>query len=253
MAAVLHLIFDKSALQSFSLDESNWLDHFYRSIITPLFFAEVLADLEKEAGKGRTPEQIVGELAHKTPDMNSTPCVHHSRLATSVLYGDDLRMNGRIPRDQGKIVELDDKRGIYYEKSPEEDAPDRWHEGRFFDVERQFAKSWRRDLCNVNHDRAIRGEGDGRARCIVPLPRRAHERRVAALHGQRSGQTCATAKAKQQTAACCATATAEARGKSFGKKQRRPPQKAAATKSNAIHRRKQRPGTMHRALTNTRT
>jgi hypothetical protein len=153
MAAVLHLIFDKSALQSFSLDETNWLDHFYRTIITPLFFAEVLADLEKEVGKGRTPDQIVGELAHKTPDMNSTPCVHHARLATSVLYGHDLPMNGRIPRDQGKIVELGDKRGIYYEKSPEEEALDRWHEGRFFDVERQFAKNWRRDLCNVNHDR----------------------------------------------------------------------------------------------------
>jgi hypothetical protein len=31
-----------------------------------------LADLEKEVGKGRTPEQIVGRLAIRTPDMGAT-------------------------------------------------------------------------------------------------------------------------------------------------------------------------------------
>jgi len=93
--------------------------------------------------------------------MNSTPCVHHTRLATAVLYGQDLPMNGRIPRGQGKIVELGDQRGIYYEKSPEEEALDRWHNGEFLDVERQFAKNWRRNLCNVNHDGNMRTFKDG--------------------------------------------------------------------------------------------
>jgi hypothetical protein len=45
-----HLIFDKSALQSFSLDESNRLDNFFETVITPLFYAETLADL---AGCGK--------------------------------------------------------------------------------------------------------------------------------------------------------------------------------------------------------
>ena len=31
-------LFDKSALQSFSIDESVWLDAFYTCNITPLFF-----------------------------------------------------------------------------------------------------------------------------------------------------------------------------------------------------------------------
>src|SRR6266404_351017 len=68
MPAGLHLIFDKSAIQSFSVDETNWLDHFYTTVITPLFYAEVLADLEKQVSTGKTPEQVVGALAHKTPD-----------------------------------------------------------------------------------------------------------------------------------------------------------------------------------------
>lgn len=41
------LIFDKSTLQSLNVDESVWLDAFYLPNITPLFFIETLADLEK--------------------------------------------------------------------------------------------------------------------------------------------------------------------------------------------------------------
>ena len=41
------LIFDKSALESLNVDESVWLDNFYLMNITPLFYVETLADLEK--------------------------------------------------------------------------------------------------------------------------------------------------------------------------------------------------------------
>jgi hypothetical protein len=148
MSAGPHLIFDKSALQCLSLDETNWLDNFFYTVVTPLFFAETLADLEREVGKGKTPEQIVSSLAIKTPDMQSTPCPHHHKLLASVLYGQSLPLDGRIPRDQGQVVELDGKKGILYSKSPEEEALDRWYKGEFRDVERQFAKKWRRQLRN---------------------------------------------------------------------------------------------------------
>jgi hypothetical protein len=42
------LLFDKSILQSLSLDEAVWLDTFYYPNITPLFFVETLGDLEKD-------------------------------------------------------------------------------------------------------------------------------------------------------------------------------------------------------------
>ncbi len=41
------LIFDKSSLESLDLGEAVLLDNFHRSVITPLFFVECLADLEK--------------------------------------------------------------------------------------------------------------------------------------------------------------------------------------------------------------
>jgi hypothetical protein len=52
------LIFDKSFLQSLNVDEAVWLDNFFLTVITPLFFVETLADLEKEVHRGRTPEQV---------------------------------------------------------------------------------------------------------------------------------------------------------------------------------------------------
>jgi hypothetical protein len=146
------LIFDKSALQALSVDEANWLDNFYMTNITPLFFAETLADLEKEIRDGRTPEQVVGNLALKTPDMSATACAHHSKIMSGVLVGREMPMDGRIPRDFGQVVNLDGKTGIFYARSQEEEALERWYRGEFLDVERQIAKQWRRGLSAVNYD-----------------------------------------------------------------------------------------------------
>ncbi len=81
------LIFDKSTLQSLNVDEAVWLDNFFMTNITPLFFIETLADLEKEVRKGKTPEQVVGEIAYKIPDMSPRSNVHHMALAGGELLG----------------------------------------------------------------------------------------------------------------------------------------------------------------------
>ena len=81
------LIFDKSTLQSFSLDESVWLENFFITNITPLFFVESLADLEKEMGSGKTPEDTVGALASKTPVNGSFSNVHHALMRAIIHRG----------------------------------------------------------------------------------------------------------------------------------------------------------------------
>jgi len=149
------LIFDKSTLQSLSLDEAVWLDHFFRASITPLFFIETLADLEKQVHDGRTPEEVVGHLAHKTPDMNSTPAMHHSKLLDVELSGTDkIVMDGRPILLGGKSVNLNGSRGIIISRTQEEDAFLRWQEGDFLNLERQVAKFWRRSLCKFDHSAA---------------------------------------------------------------------------------------------------
>jgi hypothetical protein len=66
------LIFDKSTLESLSLDEAILLDNFYMSNITPLFYVECLADLERKMVRMKsTPEQLVGSLAERTPDSQA--------------------------------------------------------------------------------------------------------------------------------------------------------------------------------------
>src|SRR5258708_3204874 len=113
---------------------------------------EIVGDLGKEVGKGKTPEEVVGHLAFKTPDMQATACAHHEKILGGDLYGHHIPLDGRIPRDFGKVVELDGKKGVYFEKTPEEDALERWYSHHFLDVERQIAKQWRRNLCGVNHE-----------------------------------------------------------------------------------------------------
>ena len=152
------LIFDKSFLQSLSVDEAVWLDNFFLSNITPLFFVETLADLEKEVGRGKTPEEVVGLLALKTPDMAVKPNMLHFELLEAELSGVgevDMRY-GRPIVSGGKMVQLDGKTGVYFEPSPEEEAFQRWQDGKFLDLERQGAKKWRAMLSNINLETIFR-------------------------------------------------------------------------------------------------
>ncbi len=49
-------LFEESTLQSVSLEETVRLEPCFLSNVTPLFSVETLADLEKAAAEGRTPE-----------------------------------------------------------------------------------------------------------------------------------------------------------------------------------------------------
>ena len=145
------LIFDKSFLQSLNVDEAVWLDNFFLTVITPLFFVETLADLEKEVHRGRTPEQVVGSLAYKTPDLQSYMAAHHGTMLWADLHGKKVPMDGRIPRTGGRYVTLDGKQGVIYERTQEEEAFARWQRQEFLDLERQIAKVWRRNVTNIDH------------------------------------------------------------------------------------------------------
>jgi len=79
--------FDKSFLQSLSVDESVWFDQYFTTVITPLFFVETLADLEKQVKAGRSPEDEVGNIANKTPEQSGSPNVFHATLCNGELRG----------------------------------------------------------------------------------------------------------------------------------------------------------------------
>ena len=139
-------IFDKSALEALSVDEAALFGQFYRSVITPLFFSETMADLEKEVAAGRTPEQVVGIIAAKTANLMADPSAHHQTLVTSNLLGRQTIMDGRPHVVGGRLVESDGRRGVVYDEAPEAEALRRWQRGQFLEVEREFARKWREAL-----------------------------------------------------------------------------------------------------------
>jgi hypothetical protein len=147
------LIFDKSTIQTLTVDESVLLDNFYMSNITPVFFAECLADLERDMGKMKgTQESLVGALATRTPDSQACGNVFHMRILEGELAGqlDLSQVRFRAMRDRGQPVMTGDSKGILFHASDEEEAVRRWAERDFLGVERQLAKQWRRVIDRID-------------------------------------------------------------------------------------------------------
>ena len=149
-------IFDKSFLQSLSIDESVWFDNFFTTNIPPLFYVETLADLEKNVRKGRTPEQEVGIIASKTPEMHSSPNMFHTEMCIANMLGNNIPMDGRIMMQGGSPVKSGGKTGVIFEEPPEVKACNRWQNGEFLEIEREQAKQWRSMLKSLDFDSVIK-------------------------------------------------------------------------------------------------
>lgn len=145
-------LFDKSFLQSLTVDESVWFDHFFLTNIYPIFYVETLADLEKSVRSGRTPEREVGIIAAKFPEMHGSPNAIHTDLFIVNLLGNPIPLDGRIVVSGGRRVKADGTTAIVCDESPESEALLRWQQQRFLDLERQFAREWRYKLNSLNLD-----------------------------------------------------------------------------------------------------
>jgi hypothetical protein len=166
-------LFDKSFLHSLNLDEAVWFDHFFLSNVCPIFFAETLADLAKPGQEGRSGADEVRFIADKSPQMHGAPCVHHSTLAYNNLLGRRVSMHTRqIPLAGGRRVRVGGELGTVFEQTPEAKAFARWQEGRFEEIERDFARTWREQLAATNLRSAAKvlasaGISDIRCRSLV--------------------------------------------------------------------------------------
>jgi len=145
-------LFDKSFLQSLSVDESVWFDQYFYPNICPLFYVETLADLSKTAlSTGRTPEQDVSIIAEKTPEASGGPCVHHRELCIANLMGHRIPMTGQIPVAGARPVRsASGEEGVVYDATPEAQAFTRWQHGDFKEIERLFARGWREMLTHLD-------------------------------------------------------------------------------------------------------
>jgi len=124
------------------MDESVWFDHFFMSLICPVFYVETLGNLAKEATKRGPPEIIVQDIANKSPEWGGSPCGFHIDLAINNLLGYHIALRPQIPRPGGRPVQS----GTVFDQTPEEEAFNRWHKGEFYEVERLAAAVWRKAL-----------------------------------------------------------------------------------------------------------
>jgi len=143
-------LFDKSFIQSLSLDESVWFDHFFLTNVCPLFYVETLADLNKSVREGRTPQQEVGIIADKFPEMHSAPNIQHVTACTGELLGHKVPMTGQILLAGGRPVRAGGQTGIVFEESPEAAAFSRWQNQEFLEIERQYAQGWWETVTNLD-------------------------------------------------------------------------------------------------------
>ncbi|MFQ5872225.1 MAG: hypothetical protein ACE5JL_00285, partial [Dehalococcoidia bacterium] len=118
--------------------------------ICPLFYVETLADLSKSVRAGRTPEQEVGIIADRFPEMSGYPNAHHADLCISNLLGNPVPMTGQIPGAGGRQVKTDRGIGSVFEPSAEAKAFSRWQQHDFLEIEREFAREWRSALAALD-------------------------------------------------------------------------------------------------------
>jgi hypothetical protein len=152
-----YLIFDKSSLESLDFDEAVMLDNFFACVITPIFFVECLADLEKKMRSNSTPEQLVGSLADRTPEDGSVT-IHHLDVLRFELVGklSMVRLKGGPFVAGGRSVQLGDNKGMLFLPTKEQEAMQRWTAREFLEAERGIAKAWRRALTTVDFDALVK-------------------------------------------------------------------------------------------------
>ena len=192
-------LFDKSFLQSLSEDESMWFDNFFLANVCPIFYVETLADLGKAVRSDRTPEQEVGLIADKFPEMQCGLCAHHAILCFNNLMGRDIPMTGQIPLPPGKhLVKSDMGIGYVFQESPETEAFLRWRNREFEEIERLYARRWRESLGSLDLGRIAEffsSRGLNAKSCTSLLQAKTYAERIVrswenTLDGMKAALTC---------------------------------------------------------------
>lgn len=112
-----------------------------------------MADLDKKTTSGRDAEQIVSEIASKTPELKSVPNQHHTNLLLANLLGYKIDIFDYRPHIAGGIPTISGgKKGYKFEISPEAKAFNRWQGKQFMELEKDFAKDWRESIKNMSFE-----------------------------------------------------------------------------------------------------
>ena len=137
------LLFDKSFLQSLSVDEAVWFDHFFLTNVCPIFYFESLADLKKPDPGKRTPEELVRTIAQKFPERNGRPNVYHHTACTANFIGERIPNTGQILLPAMRQATIGGQAVAVSPEPLECEAFRRWSHEDFQFIEKVAAAQWR--------------------------------------------------------------------------------------------------------------
>src|SRR3546814_16253975 len=89
-------LFDKSFLEGLNIDEAVLFDYFFYLNLCPVFFVETPGDLEKIGKRGRCPEEVVGAIAFKSPQMHGGHNPLPRTLSIPKLLGQQIPISRQL-------------------------------------------------------------------------------------------------------------------------------------------------------------
>jgi hypothetical protein len=156
MPGFFSILIDKSVLQGLTPREAEWLFHHFQVNLPPVFFAEVLGDLEKKAGFSTgSGEGDVKMLAGKVDSAFVALNKDSRMLVQDELLGKRFEMDGRPVLDAESVRMPDGKYATFYDQTPMQRVLARWKEGNFEAMEREFAQVWRNRIASIDLQKIV--------------------------------------------------------------------------------------------------
>lgn len=138
------ILFDKSAFESFNVEEIFFLQQYYFPVVSHILIIEILADLKQEK-PGRDSQVRVQQLAHKILQLKPSYTMNYQELIKHELFGYHVDMSRRPIISQGsRVVGEDGKKGVVIEEMLEEQILQRWQSKKFDEAEKLSADQWHR-------------------------------------------------------------------------------------------------------------
>ena len=146
------ILFDKSAFESFNIDEIFFISQYYQSVVCHILIIEILADLKKKGGN-RDPKERVKQLSHKILQLQPRYIVNYHDLIQSELFGNKIEMDSRPILGKGRNVsDMNGKKGVVFEQQFEEKMLHRWRDGEFEKAEELAAAQYRFSIEDIKID-----------------------------------------------------------------------------------------------------
>jgi hypothetical protein len=146
------LIFDKSFVEMLNPEEVSELSMHFKFVGTPTLIGEIIADLKLKPSERRVPSDVVKALSKKMQKVHGLQPANYRKLALANLYAHEISMIGQVPVDGSapNVHVTGDRRGVFYDSTPEQILWARWANGEFGADDELTATTWRNGIEQID-------------------------------------------------------------------------------------------------------